>query len=58
MMDDFLYSCENFDICGEQEDVPNRMILREIVSVRLERVVKKCGLIKLYGQLSKTTGAL
>ena len=32
-------------VCSEQEGEPNRIILREISTVRLERVVKKCGLI-------------
>ena len=36
--------------CSEQEGEPNRIILREIVSVRLERerVVKKCDLIVVF----------
>ena len=38
--------------CSEQEAEPNEMILREIVSARLESVVKKYGLIKLFnGQM-------
>ena len=41
-MDELLYKRENFDICNEQEGEPNKIILREIVLVRL---VKMCGLV-------------